>query len=139
MLQSEASRLRILEVSNLPEPRVGVDQGASRYLHQPWAQGIHGGKVQQEICRGANIKDGIGAWAEPLRRMSIVVRPAVRQPHSRECARRKLQAKVRILIGDVSDRVIAGGIIVAILDEVYVVPQQSQTHHVLQVMPGQAA
>src|SRR5258705_10092271 len=68
--------------------------------------------------------------------MRVVVRPSRAQTQAPEHTLRKRQAVCGIRIGDISNRVVAGRIVVAVLEEEDVVTQSPETDDVLQVVPG---
>ena len=70
--------------------------------------------------------------------MRIVIGPALTQSDLLKRQPGEAQTVVRILVGGLTLRIVAGGIVIAVLEKIHIVTKPGQTHHVLQVMPHQS-
>src|SRR5262249_39470759 len=71
--------------------------------------------------------------------MSVEVRPAIVEPEPSERVRGECEPVRRIRAHDAARRVVAGVVVVAVLDEQHVVSQLREAEHVVEVVPRQTS
>src|SRR5262245_44872288 len=126
---------RIGEVAHLREHRILVYEDSCRHAHQPWPQRVDAAEIQHEVRVAADAMDLVCDWPEPARRMAVEVCPPLCQSVAREHLGREMKSVRRISRGGVGVRVIAGRIIVAVLEEVDVVTQVPQAQYIVKITP----